>query len=79
LSKDSGNVQRGHQCTQKDVLGVPTVPPEPIRKLKERTTELYPWEIDWLDRWCTLGGDPSIILEAVRLFNAKIVRIERSR
>jgi hypothetical protein len=37
---------------------------------------LYPCELDLLGRWCKLGGDSSIIREAVRLFNAKIVRIE---
>jgi hypothetical protein len=46
-------------------------------KIKERTTDLYPCEVDWLGRWGRLGGDPSFILEAVRLFNVKIVRIER--
>jgi hypothetical protein len=66
-----------NQSKPESVPSVPTVPP---RKLKERTKSLYPCEVDWLDRWCKLGGNPSIILEAVRLFNAKIVRIEqRSR
>jgi hypothetical protein len=65
---------------QSKLESVPSVPTVPPRKLKERTTGLYPCELDWLNRWCKLGGDPSIILEAVRLFNAKIVRIEqRSR
>jgi hypothetical protein len=56
---------------------VPSVPTVPALKLKERTTGLYPCELDWLNRWCGPEGDPSIILEAVKLFNAKIVGIER--
>jgi hypothetical protein len=47
-----------------------------VRSLEDRTTDLYPCEVDLLDRWCKLGGDAAVILEAVRLFNAKIVRIE---
>jgi hypothetical protein len=62
------------QNKPESILSVPTVPP---RKLKDRTKSLYPCEVDWLDRWCKLGGDSSIIRKAVRLFNAKIVRIER--
>jgi hypothetical protein len=37
---------------------------------------LYPSEVDLLDRWCKLGGNPALALEAVKLFNAKIVRVE---
>lgn len=62
---------------QSEPESVPGVPTAPVRKLKERTSSLYPCEVDWLCRWYKLGGDSSIILEAVRLFNAKIVRIER--
>jgi hypothetical protein len=62
---------------QSEPESVPNVPTVPALKLKERTTGLYPCELDWLNRWCGPEGDPSIIFGAVRLFNAKIVRIER--
>jgi len=58
---------------------VPSVPITPVRKLKERTTDLYPCELDLLKRWCGPDGDPSLVLEAVRLLNCRIIRIERSR
>ena len=58
---------------------VPNVPIAPVRKLKERTTDLYPCELDLLTCWCGPDGDPSLVLEAVRLVNCRIIRIERSR
>src|SRR5262245_56716800 len=47
-------------------------------RLKERTTDLYSAEVDWLNRWCKLGDDPDIVLAAARMFNARIARIEPS-
>jgi len=45
----------------------------------ERVSDLRPVEAERLLQWCGPDGDPSLVLEAVRLFNAKIVGIEPSK